>query len=268
MGKPLLADAYPEIAAQWHPAMNGDLTPKDVSIGSSRKRWWICPKVPEHVWDARVNARVKGRGCPYCSGKRKFGYEYKSFAEAHPEVVVEWHPTKNGDLTPDKVPEGSSIVVWWKCSSNPKHEWEAKVQYRKSLTGSGSCPICRGRAISFETSLAGKYPALAEQWHRAKNGDLKPTDFFPNSKKKVWWVCKKDPSHEWQAQIKSRIETSGECPTCKRQNSKQLPMLSEYDSELAKEWHPKKNEPLTPDQVRAGAEIKVWWLCKNDQSHE
>ena len=25
-----LADAYPEIAAQWHPTRNGDLTPKDV----------------------------------------------------------------------------------------------------------------------------------------------------------------------------------------------------------------------------------------------
>lgn len=268
MGKPSLADAYPEIAAQWHPTRNGDLTPRDVTIGSGRKIWWVCPKVPEHVWDARVNARVKGRGCRYCGGKVKFGKEYKSFAEAHPEVVVEWHPTKNGDLTPDKVPEGSGIVVWWKCSRNPEHEWEAKVQYRKSLLGGGSCPICGGRTISYETSFAGKHSALAEQWHPTKNGELKPTDFFPNSRERVWWVCRKDPSHEWQAQIKTRIETSGECPFCKRQNSKQMPMLSEYDGELAKEWHPTRNGSLTPDQVRAGAEIKVWWLCKNDKSHE
>lgn len=268
MGKPSLADAYPEIAAQWHPTRNGDLTPNDVTVGSGRKIWWICPKVPEHIWDARVNARVKGRGCRYCGGKVKFGKVYKSFAEAFPEIAVEWHPTKNGELTPDKVSEGSGKVAWWKCSRNPKHEWKAKVQYRRSLSGDASCPYCGGRAPSPENSFGSKFPLLAKQWHPTKNGDLTPFDFFPYSIERVWWICEKVSSHEWRAQIKTRIETSGECPTCKRQNNPQLPMLSEYDNDLANEWHPTRNGDLTPDQVRAGSSIKVWWLCKNDKSHE
>ena len=268
MGKPSLADAYPEIAAQWHPTRNGDLTPNDVTVGSGRKIWWICPKVPEHVWDARVNARVKGRGCRYCGGKVKFGKIYKSFAEAFPEIAVEWHPTKNGELTPDKVSEGSGKVAWWKCSRNPKHEWKAKVQYRRSLSGDASCPYCGGRAPSPENSFGSKFPLLAKQWHPTRNGDLTPSDFFPYSIERVWWICEKVPSHEWRAQIKTRIETSGECPTCKRQNNPQLPMLSDYDNDLASEWHPTRNGDLTPDQVRAGSSIKAWWLCKNDKSHE
>lgn len=268
MGKPLLSDAYPEIAAQWHPTKNGDLTPKDVTIGSGRKIWWVCPKVSEHIWDARVNARVKGRGCRYCGGKVKFGKEYKSFAEAYPEIAVEWHPTKNEELTPDKVSEGSGKAVWWKCSRNPKHEWQAKVQYRKSLLGDGSCPYCSGRAIGHENSFGTKFPLLAKQWHPTKNDELTPFNVSPNSKTRVWWICEKNKSHEWQAQVKTRIETSGECPICKRQDLPKLPMLSDYDSELTKEWHPTKNIGKSPYKVSAGSETKVWWLCKNDSSHE
>ena len=80
--------------------------------------------MPGDVWKTGVNARVKGRGCRYCAGKVKFGKEYKSFAEALPEIIIEWHPTKNGDLTPDKVSEGSGAIVWWKCSKDLDHQWQ------------------------------------------------------------------------------------------------------------------------------------------------
>ena len=29
-------------------------------------------------------------------------------SESHPELAAQWHPTKNGDLTPEKVTAGSS----------------------------------------------------------------------------------------------------------------------------------------------------------------
>jgi|TARA_B110000091_G_C13644288_1_gene402586 hypothetical protein len=32
----------------------------------------------------------------------------KSLAETHPEVAKQWHPTKNGDLTPNDVTSGNS----------------------------------------------------------------------------------------------------------------------------------------------------------------
>ena len=36
----------------------------------------------------------------------------KSLAETHPELVKEWHPTKNGTLTPQDVTHGKEIKVW------------------------------------------------------------------------------------------------------------------------------------------------------------
>ncbi|MBT6207676.1 MAG: zinc-ribbon domain-containing protein [Francisellaceae bacterium] len=38
---------------------------------------------------------------------------------------------------------------------------------------------------------------LAQEWHKEKNGKLKPEDVTKNSNKKVWWQCKK--GHEWEA---------------------------------------------------------------------
>ncbi|MFJ7851151.1 zinc-ribbon domain-containing protein [Peribacillus sp. NPDC097206] len=35
-----------------------------------------------------------------------------------------------------------------------------------------------------------------------RNVGLTPFDVFPNSSKKVWWICKK--GHEWEARIYSR----------------------------------------------------------------
>jgi hypothetical protein len=61
-------------------------------------------------------------------------------ATTHPDVATEWHPTKNGDLTPDKVTAGSDRLVWWKCTKGPEHEWQAKIGHRARL--SSGCPRC------------------------------------------------------------------------------------------------------------------------------
>ena len=62
----------------------------------------------------------------------------KSLLVIAPEVSSEWHPTKNGDLTPNKVSYGSREKVWWKCSKG--HSWDAIVVNRTKGRG---CPLCR-----------------------------------------------------------------------------------------------------------------------------
>ena len=51
---------------------------------------------------------------------------------------MEWHPTKNGELSPQIVSKGSDENVWWLCSKCG-YEWKAKV--KKRVAGSG-CPNC------------------------------------------------------------------------------------------------------------------------------
>lgn len=64
-----LATVEPRVAAQWHPTLNGMLTPEMVTVGSHRKVWWQCPD--GHVWKAVVHSRTSVRkcGCPVCAGQ-------------------------------------------------------------------------------------------------------------------------------------------------------------------------------------------------------
>lgn len=55
----------------------------------------------------------------------------------NPKLAKEWHPTKNGTLTPKDVTPKSGKKVWWLCEK--KHEWKAQISMRAYGTG---CPIC------------------------------------------------------------------------------------------------------------------------------
>ena len=61
----------PAVAAQWHESLNGQLTPEQVTVGSSKRVWWQCQD--GHVWRARVVARTgpERTGCPVCAGRIK-----------------------------------------------------------------------------------------------------------------------------------------------------------------------------------------------------
>ena len=66
-----LATVEPRIAAEWHPTLNGSLTPEMVTAGSRKKVWWECPL--GHVWKAAIYSRTgkKKCGCPVCAGKAR-----------------------------------------------------------------------------------------------------------------------------------------------------------------------------------------------------
>ena len=145
--KPLLgnslAELNPELAKEWHPTENGDLTPYDVTPGSGKKVWWKCDKGDDHKWESSVANRSKGRGCAICRGFKVV--HSNCLVTLNPELSKQWHPTKNGSLTPFDVTVGSDKRVWWKCDKGDDHEWEASVGNRHNLeTG---CPIFSGKKI-------------------------------------------------------------------------------------------------------------------------
>ena len=203
---------FPRIAREWHPVKNLPLTPDNVTYGSSKRVWWLCAS--GHEWQAQVAKRTTGaRGCPFCSGRRVC--DTNSLATTYPGVAREWHPSKNAPLTPNDVTSGSNKKVWWCCHRG--HEWKASVLSRAA--GQHGCPYCAGRYPSKEYNLAVTHPELAREWHRSKNGRLSPQDVTPGSNRKVWWQCKKDSSHEWQATVANRTGAKSGCPTCYRMRS-------------------------------------------------
>ena len=211
-----LATKFPEITKEWHPTKNGDLTPQDVIATTRRKVWWQCTK--GHEFLQSVNLRTtRNQGCPICNN-RKILVGYNDLASTHPEIAKEWHPTKNGDLTPQDVTAGSKRKVWWQCEKG--HDFEQSID--KRTVRSQSCPYCSGHKAKkglndFET----KFPEIAKAWHPTKNGDLKPSDVTYGSGQKVWWKC--PIGHEYQAIVRDRGIGHTNCPICNTRNATSFP---------------------------------------------
>jgi hypothetical protein len=59
-----LFETDPILVKEWHPTANGDLTPRSLKIGYSKKVWWLCSEGYE--WQAIIKCRMKRNGCPMC----------------------------------------------------------------------------------------------------------------------------------------------------------------------------------------------------------
>ena len=248
-----LATKNPDLASQWNTKTNGELTPHNITNGSKKKVWWKCKN--GHEWEATVASRNAGRNCPYCTGRKIC--KDNCLSTKNSELAKEWHPTKNGKLTPKDVMPNSGKKVWWRCKNG--HEFVASLLHRSQGNG---CPYCSGKRACDDNCLATKSPKLASEWSKEKNGKLTPHDVTSGSEKSVWWVCKS--GHEWKAPICNRSGKVGRnCPYCSNKKVCKDNCLATLEPELAKEWHPTKNGKLTPENVVPGSKIRVWWRCKN-----
>lgn len=132
-----LADLYPELAKQWNYEKNGELTPYDITTGSSRQLWWICPETGK-TWKASPKYRVKSGHCksPYMTGKRVLK-GYNDLGTFYPEICKEF--SSENDFSPYEVVVHSKKRAKWVCTTC-SHEWEAVIENR-TTHGSG-CPHC------------------------------------------------------------------------------------------------------------------------------
>lgn len=213
-----LARSRPDVAKKWNYEKNGKLTPDMFSVSSNESVWWKCPKCG-HEWKISINSmtgKKRRGGCAVCSKieriqtyvmtKMKKG---GSLAENLPKIAEEWHPTKNGGLTPYDVLPGSTRQIWWLCKTCG-YEWQTSPHERRRRRG---CPHCAGKVPMVGVDdLATLCPGLAKQWNYEKNTNLTPTDVKTGSDKRVWWKCS-NCGHEWLAVIRFRVKNN-KCPNC------------------------------------------------------
>ena len=322
-----LAAINPRLAAEWHPTKNADQTSQSIKPNSGKRVWWRCSA--GHEWQATVDNRSKGKGCPYCTNQ-KVGYG-NSLQDSNPKLAAEWHPSKNGSLGPSDVAYASSRSVWWRCHRG--HEWKTRVAMRHHLeTG---CPTCGGHASRPEVRLYCELLTIFSRvewgsridgmqvdlllprqkvaieidgsyWHRAsapkdraktqrlqmKGLEVVRLREAPLRRLQQHDVCyprgnlTKEAIDELLAVIEER--SAARCPSKRieiyrsqdsfsadlkfRELTASLPApppersLAEQSPEIARQWHPIKNAPLTPYDFTPGSQRRVWWRC--DQGHE
>lgn len=213
-----LATEHPELLKEWDFKRNEKFLPSEITSGSRIKVWWICPKCNQSYRNS-ISDRVRGRECPndICRKKKQSDNIKKallerrgSLSQHNPELVKEWHPTKNGVFTPEDINPRSDVKVWW--LGNCGHEWEATPSNRVRLNS--GCPICSNKIILVGfNDLATTHKDLCFEWDYEKNRDLLPTEIVAGTHRQVWWVCSK--GHSFKASISNRSKNNGtSCPHC------------------------------------------------------
>ena len=245
-----LAVVRPDIAKQWDYSKNDGEVPENVLPKSGKKYWWICTN--NHSWKTSCLHRSSGTGCPYCSNK--IVTHENSLENANFKLSSEFDLVKNFPLKPSKIIAGSAKKVWWLCENN--HRYQAVVYHR--VAGSG-CPYCSGRIPSKENNLKDLKPAISAEWEYGLNGNLTPDRVTLKSNKKVYWKC--SLNHVWLATVSDRVKGRG-CPGCSNRTVYLDNSLTVTHPYLAKEFDLIANFPTTPENITAGTNKKIHWICQ------
>lgn len=260
--------SYPVLLTEWDWEKNNaqGIHPDDISIGSTIKVHWKCSL--GHQWQATPNNRSRGQGCPICAG-RKVEIGFNDLASKYPNIANSWHPTKNEDLLPTQVTSGSHKKVWWICKECGS-EWQTTVSNR--VAGKG-CPVCSRKRqvltkeqnhIKKEGSFAYHYSELLTEWDYEKNV-VNPEEITKNSNRKVWWRCHVC-GHSWETTVYHRTVRNQGCPVCANKTTTSKNCLATTHPHILGKWNYKRNTSITPMDVTAGSNKKVWWIC--EKGHE
>ena len=106
---------------------------------------------------------------------------------------------------------------------------------------------------------------LRKEWANDRN-QTGPELLTSHARTKVWWRC--DRGHTYQAAVYSRTRKDDTgCPYC----AGKLPIFGQTDLVTTHpqlvEWWSGKNT-LSPEQVSAGSNKKVWWICRKGHEWE
>ena len=266
-----------ELQGQWHERLNKHLGSIVIKPGSNRKVWWSCDQCPDnlpHVWEASVNKRTQGTGCPFCSGRAVC--QHNTLARKAPQVAQFWDANKNHPLSPDQVSVSSNIRAHWECSVC-LHKWQANV-FAKTRSNSG-CPKCAkphgckpaDRIRQKQPSFAKAKHALLEHDRNRENGNF-PGNITLQSHKLIWWhchACPKSKEYSWQARASNR--TSGKlstgCPFCAGQKVCVCNSLETVCPDIAADFDVEKNG-VNPAEVTSSTSTKYSWLSDEPGAKE
>ena len=278
-----LAKKRPDLARQWHPTLNHPKTPKDVFPKSEKPEfWWKCLK--GHEYEASTKSRSNGLDCKTCKIYKN------SIIFKKPNLLKEWHPTKNNSKKPGDFNYGSKEKIWWKCYEGKwqggkkegdkadDHEWEATLHTRSNGRG---CRVCRGEIAVPSNCLKTTNPKISKQWHSSiinlnskktplkLNGNKTPNNFTAGSNEKIWWKCDQGDDHVWNASIKDRSKENGNgCPVCSGNRVVPSNCLVTTNSDIAKQWCIKENSPKNPLNFTSGSNEVIIWQCPYVKSHK
>ena len=242
-----------QLSEEWDYSKN-KLTPKDVTLRSNKKVWWKCEN--NHSWQASINDRSTGTGCPICKNSLKTSF---------PEQAIFYYISqyfKAINRYSDKMNNISEIDIFIP-SLNFGIEYNGFYYHKDNLKDKKKQLIIESNNIKLlvieetkiykqdkEKILFIKIPI--------KNDSLNKIII------KIFKYIYKISSKEFILDInvdRDRFEILKNIKNIKIKNS-----LASLYPDLIKQWDFLKNKELNPNNLEPHSSVKVWWKC--DYGHE
>ena len=252
------ATRYPHLEKEYALDLNKGHSLSEYFSQSNEYAMWRCKE--GHEWEARIDHRTAGQGCPYCEGKKVIPEE-TSFAAKHPKMAKRWHPTQNNGRQPYEFTEFSHFEAIWICPKG--HEYPMPI-YRKSR-GCG-CSVCAGKhVLAGYNDIESQAPHLALEWDDEHNEGIKSCEVALHSNERYNWKCTVC-GHQWKTSPNNRAKGTG-CPACKHCCVDPLVnSLAVVNPNLAKQWDNERNSPLTSLDVAGYDNRDYYWVCEKGHS--
>ena len=241
-----LSDTNPELSMEWHPTLNGNLSPSDVTYGSKQVVWWKCQY--GHEWQAKILNRVHGNGCPQCrAASTSYGeqYIYWALKQLFPRAINRYKTSNNVEYD-IAVPEVRLLIEY--SGENWHVGKEERDAYKKRLAEENNfrfVQIIENERL-WEVNDENYYT-----FDSRKDKDDKLTYIIGSIIK----AYEKTVSElDMQEVRKNAIEYS--------KGTIEYEKTLEYlYPDIAKEWHPTLNKYLTAADITPGSNKNVWWKC-------
>lgn len=246
-----LATTHPQIAKEWHPSKNKNLTPSDVTYGYGKKVWWLCPN--GHEYQATVNKRTSGDGtnCPICNSGRQTSFAEQAFyfyiKKAYPDTISRYTAEFLGRMELDIYIPSIKLAIEYDGEA-----WHRENKVEREKKKYLACKANNIKMIRLREKMSSvEVKDIADEIFCIK--DLyKHTNLEKTIKEILIHL-------EYNLPIdininRDRFEIQKYCQPIKNSLADKFP-------EISKEWHPNKNGTLKPNMVKSGSDKKVWWVC-------
>ena len=237
-----LLTACPELAAEWNFDKNREQKPMMFTKGSPKKVWWICQC--GHEWQASINNRVKGSGCPQCDmGKTSYAEQAILYymRKLYPNTVHRY--TGLGFELDVYIPDLNLAI-----------EYDGRLWHKNQTKDERKFRKCQERGIAL---LRVREPGLCDAWfcdaafvRKNTSDDRSLTDVI----REVFLYLG----------LTADIDTARDHRDIQREYlvNRQKDSFAVLYPDIADQWNYEKNAGLRPEMFSAHANDKIWWRCR------
>lgn len=225
-----------------------------------------CPYCSKE-YDIRLSEFQNGNKCTNCCNTYENSFTYYIQQELGESLNKYWDWEKN-DLNPYYITPQSNKKVYIKCTETDYHG--SYLIMISNFYKGRRCPYCNGKKIhpkdSFGQWLIDEFGKDAIEKYWSSKNTINPFNISPQSKKKVWMLCREHEYHNDKGGYKISCDNfyrGARCPYCTTHHGK-VHKLDSFESlypEKAKYWS--KNNKKLPYEVTPYSNIKYKFICEN-----